>query len=135
MRYKPYEEESAAVPHMTDEDLLEYFLYRIAETDEVWGLKEGPQWITREIDGHETQPVWPLRYYADASSVGEWENMIPIAESLEFFTYQILTRLTTRKVLIEIMPRLSGPGCLISPQRLFGLLENMRESGEFVLDD
>lgn len=135
MRYEPYEDEYAAVPTMTDDDLLEYFLYRIAETDEVWGLKDGPQWITREIGGRETQPVWPFKRYAADAAVGDWQGFTPVPESVEFFVYQLLNKLAARGVTIEIMPRESGAGCLISPKRLFSLLDDMRDSGEYTVDD
>ena len=45
---------------MTDEELLEYFMFRIAETDEVWGLKAGPRWITREIEAGKPCRYGPL---------------------------------------------------------------------------
>ncbi|MDD4913889.1 MAG: DUF2750 domain-containing protein [Methylococcales bacterium] len=135
MRYEPYKDEYAAVPSMSDEELLEYFLFRICETDEVWGLKDGPQWLTREIDGRETQPVWPFKRFAEDAAVGEWQNLSPLPESLEFFIYQILNRLATRNVTIEIMPRASGAGCLISPKRLFSYLEDMQESSQCSMDD
>jgi hypothetical protein len=135
MRYEPYEDEYAAVPSMTDEELLEYFMFRIAETDEVWGLKEGSRWITREIDGRETLPVWPFKRYADKAAIGDWQNLPASAESIEFFIYQILTKLAIRDGLVEIMPRDSGVGCLISPTRLFSYLEDMRESGECMVED
>jgi hypothetical protein len=135
MRYEPYQDEYAAISTFADEELLEYFLFRICETDEVWGLKEGPQWITREINGLETQPVWPFKRYAEDAAVGEWQNLTPVAESLECFIYQILNRLAQRNVTIEIMPRTSGVGCLISAQRLFSFLEDMRESGECSVGD
>lgn len=135
MRYEPYQEEYDAAQSMSDEDLLEYFMYRIVEMDEVWGLKESRQWILRVVDGHETLPVWPYRRYADEAAVGDWENMIGVAETLDFFMYQVLNKLTAQGVLVEIMPRKSAAGCLISPQRLFSFLEGMRDSRDFVLDD
>lgn len=135
MRYEPYEDEYAAVPKMADEELLEYFLFRIAEADEVWGLKEGPQWIRRKIDGRETLPVWPFKRYAADAAVGEWQNFTPVVESVEFFLYRILKKLAMSDVAIEIMPRESGVGCLISPQRLFNFLEDMRDSGECMVGD
>ena len=136
MRFEPYEDEYTAVSTMADEELLEYFLFRICETDEVWGLKEGPNWITREINGMETQPVWPFkRYAADATSNAQWQNLKPVAESLEFFIYQILNRLTKQNISIEIMPRETGAGCLISPQRLLNYLEDMRDAGECMVED
>lgn len=135
MRYEPYEDEYAAVPTMTDEELLEYFLYRILETDEVWGLKEGPRWITRSVEGRETLPVWPFKRFADEAAVGEWQNLKPSADSLEFFSYQTLNKPAMRGVMIEIMPRNQGLGCLISPQRLLGILEGTMHSAEYTLED
>ncbi|QWF70558.1 DUF2750 domain-containing protein [Methylomonas paludis] len=135
MRYEPYADEYAAVPNMTDEELLEYFLFRIAETDEVWSLKDGPRWLTREINGQETQPVWPFKRFAQEAAVGDWQNLRPVPESLEFFIYQILNQLAIRNVTIEIMPRASGPGCLINPRQLASYLEGMRDSSECMLGD
>jgi hypothetical protein len=135
MRYQPHEEEYAAIAHMTDEDLLEYFLYRIMETDEVWGLKLNSQRLTRTINGLETRPVWPYRRYAEEAAAREWQNHTSIADSLEHFIYETLNRLAVQDICIEIMPRPSAAGCLISAQRLFSYLEAMKESRDFVLDD
>lgn len=135
MRYEPYKDEYAAVPNMTDEELLEYFLYRILETDELWGLKDGPQWLTRQIDGQKTLPVWPYKRFADDAATGEWKNLTPTADSLDFFIYQTLNKQAMRDVIIEIMPRSSGAGCLINPQRLVTILEETMHAGEYTLED
>jgi hypothetical protein len=135
MRYQPYEDEYAAVPGMTDEEILEYFLYRIFETDEVWGLKQGQRWLTREIDGQETLLVWPYKRYADEAAVADWQGLSPVADSLDYFIYQVLNKVASQGLMIEIMPRNFAAGCLIKPQRLFGFLDNMKDSRDFVLDD
>ncbi len=135
MRYEPHKDEYAAAQSMSDEEILEYFMYRIVEMDEVWGLKQDNHWITRTIDGHETLPVWPYKRYADDAATGEWQGFTPLPETLEFFIYQILNKLAAQSVLVEIMPRKDTAGCLISPLRLFNFLESMKESREFILDD
>ncbi|OAI22040.1 DUF2750 domain-containing protein [Methylomonas sp. MED-D] len=135
MRYDPHPEEIAAVPDMSDEERLEYFLYRIFETDEVWGLKEGPQPLIRELDGRNTLPVWPYKRYAADAVAGEWAHLAPGVESVDFFTYQTLNKLAREEVTVEIMPRPGAAGCLITPQRLFGMLENMMESRDYTVGD
>lgn len=135
MRYEPYQDEYAAVPSMTDEELLEYFLFRIMETDEVWGLKDGPQWITRHIGGQETLPVWPFKRFAVEAATGEWQHFKPSADAMEFFIYRTLDKQARQGVMIEIMPRASGPGCLVTPQRLLTILEGTMHSGEYTLED
>ncbi|MGR8931245.1 MAG: DUF2750 domain-containing protein [Gammaproteobacteria bacterium] len=135
MRYEPYEDEYAAVPAMDDEELLEFFLFRILETDEVWGLKEGPNWITREIGDQETLPVWPFKCFAVEAAVDDWNGLTASADSLEYFIYNTLNRKASQGVMVEIMPRQSGAGCLIHPQRLVTILENTMHSGEYTLED
>ncbi len=135
MRYQPYEDEYAAVPGMDDGQLLEYFLYRVFETEEIWGLKESAHhWLNHEINGQLVQPLWPYKRYADEAAVEKWENYVAVAVSLEYFMEQSLQKLATNDILIEIMPRKSATGCLISPQRLFSILEGMMESSQYTLD-
>lgn len=135
MRYQPHKDEVAAVPTMTDEELLEYFLYRVFETDEIWGLKEDGQWQTRQWLDQETMPVWPYKRYADDAATGDWAQCKPCAESIESFTYQTLNRLAKLGNIVEIMPRTSNAGCLINPQHLFSMLENMMEARESNVGD
>ncbi|MCK9605042.1 MAG: DUF2750 domain-containing protein [Methylomonas sp.] len=135
MRYEPYQDEYAAVPTMTDEELLEYFLYRILETDEVWGLKDGPNWVTRLIGEQATLPVWPFKRFADEAAVGDWQNLKPSADSMEYFIYRTLNKQAMKGAMIEIMPRTSGAGCLITPQRLLTILESTMHLGEYTLED
>ncbi|MGR8935292.1 MAG: DUF2750 domain-containing protein [Gammaproteobacteria bacterium] len=135
MRYEPYDDEYAAVPSMTDEELFEYFLFRILETDEVWGLKDGPQWIRREIDGQETLPVWPFKRFAAEAAINDWQGLNPGADSLESFIYSTLNKLVGQNVMVEVMPRKSAAGCLVKPIRLVTILENTMYAGEYTLED
>ncbi|MGY6274191.1 DUF2750 domain-containing protein [Methylomonas sp. MgM2] len=135
MRYEPHKDEYAAVPTMTDDELLEYFLYRAFETDEVWTLRDGPQAVTRESGGRESLPVWPYQGFAEEAAVGEWSELKAVADSVEFFAYQTLNKIARQGLAVEVMPRRDRPGCLISPQRLFGILENMMEARDYSVGD
>ncbi len=135
MRYQPYEDEYAAVPSMNDAQLLEYFLYRVFETEEIWGLKETAlHWLTHEANAQIVQPLWPYKRYADEAAVAQWEDFVPAAVSLEYFMEQTIQKLAMDDILIEIMPRETAPGCLISAQRLFSILDGMMESSQYTLD-
>jgi hypothetical protein len=135
MRYEPHNDESLQLPTMTDAELLEYFLYRVFETDEVWSLRVGGQPVTREVDGHKTLPVWPYKRYAEEAAVGDWEGLPAIADSVDYFTYQTLDKSARQGITIEIMPRQEQAGCLITPQRFFGMLENMMEARDDTVGD
>lgn len=135
MRYEPHEDEYAAVPKMSDDELLEYFLYRIFETDEVWGLKDGAQLMTHQVENCQTLPLWAYQRYAEDAMVGDWEHFKAVADSVEFFAYQTLSKLGRQQFMIQIMPHQSSIGCLISPQRLFAILENMMEARDNMVGD
>ena len=135
MRYEPYEDEYKAVPTMTDDELFEYFLFSILETDEVWGLKAGASWMTRQVGEQETLPIWPFKRFALEAMAENSQDLTPSADSMEYFIYNTLSSYARQGVMIEIMPRSSGVGCLVHPQRFVTIVENTMHSAEYTLDD
>ena len=135
MRYEPYEDEYKAVPLLNKQQLIEYFLLRIYETEEVWGLKEkASEWMTYEFNGQLRLPIFAYKRYADDATTGDWEVMIPIAESMEFFMERTLPRLHEKNVCLEIMPREQGTGHIVTAQQLLNILEGMIDSGEYTME-
>lgn len=120
-----------AIRTMTDSELMEYFLSRIFETEEIWGLKDGRDWFTRQLEGRETLPVWPDKRRAEASAFNEAGKFSVRADSLEFFVYRTLNELSMLEVMVEVMPRQAEAGCLIDPRRLFNILEGMLEASQY----
>ncbi len=135
MRYAPYDNEYQAAKTLTAAQQLEYFLMRIFETEEVWGLDDGTEWIFRESSEAETTlPVWPYQKYAREAAVGIWAEYQPQAESLEDFMQHTLAMLIEEQAMMEIMPGPDQPGCLISPHQLLSILEGMIDAGEYRMD-
>lgn len=135
MRYSPYESEYAAVPAMDDGELLEYFLLRVFETEEVWGLEdEYGDWLTREVNAQVTVPLWPYERFATEARESIFTTGTPGALSLEYFIEHKLPSVMAEGGMLEIMPRTKGPGCIVSPQRLVSILEGMMDAGEYTLD-
>lgn len=134
MRYSPYEHEYQAVATMTEGELLEYFLTRVFETEEVWGLDDGAEWIMHEQDAQICMPVWPYQKFAAEAVSGKWEHYHPQAESLEDFLHTTIAMLIEENAMLDIMPRESIPACLISPQQLKSILDGMIDAGTYTLD-
>ncbi len=134
MRYSPYAAETVAVETMSEAQLLEYFLTRVFETEEVWGLDDGCEWVAREQDDHWAMPLWPYRQFAASSASGEWSGCLPSAESLEDFVFQTLGALMDEDTMLEVMAEPGRRGCLVSPQRLHDILTGMMSAGEYTLD-
>lgn len=134
MRFSPSESEYAAIPGMSDQHLLEYFLLRVFETEEVWGLLNNGSWQMNEVEGQETVPLWPYQRFARDMALEVWQSSSPSSVSLEYFLEQILGSLTLLDVMLEIMPLQDSPGCLISPRQLQSIFEGMIDAGEYRLD-
>lgn len=139
MRYAPYEYEYEASSAMSDGELMDYFLARVFETEEIWSLEDQADWVLRErADGNGGQvtsmPVWPYEKFAVEAAVGEWSQCQVQAESLEDFMAGTLAMLMEEDALVEIMPTPQRAGCLVSPQRLKSILDGMIEAGEYSLE-
>lgn len=134
MRYSPYDYEYSALIEMSDAELMEFFLTRIFETEEVWGLDDSVEWALREDEEQETLPVWPYKNLAQEAAVGPWTNYSPMDSSLEDFIMNTLPSMIEDEVMIEIIPRQDRKGCIVSPHRLLSILEGMMDAGEYTLD-
>ena len=131
MRYVPYDNEYESVKQMTEAQLLEYFLTRVFEAEEVWGLHDGCDWLIDE--DKQTMPIWPYLKFAETSGL-TGNDFNTTAESLEDFVYQTLGQLMDDNIELDIMPSAERAGCLISPHQLYSILTGMIDAGEYTLD-
>jgi len=135
MRYAPYDNEYQAAANLSESEQMEYFLTRVFETEEVWGLDDGAEWVYREhTDGSQSLPLWPYEKFAKDAAVDLWADTQPQAESLEDFMYHTLEMLIEDDVMVEIMPMPTKTGCLVSPHRLLSILTGMIDAGEYRMD-
>jgi hypothetical protein len=134
MQFAPNANEYKAIESMSEFTLLEYFITRVAEVEEVWGLGDASGWVMREAGDVISLPVWPYRQLAIESAIDEWETQVSNAVSMEHFISKVLKMLIDANIKVEIMPRSSRHGQLIDPQELLQLFESVIESGEYYID-
>ena len=134
MRFTPTASEYSALETMQGYELVEYFITRVAEVEEVWGLGDESGWVMQELGERTTLPVWPYQPLAQACAVGEWQDQSPKSVSLEHFIAHILKLLIEQDIGIEIMPGQSRQGHIMAPQQLKQMFESLLESGEYFLE-
>ena len=134
MQFAPNANEYEAIESMSDFTLLEYFITRVAEVEEVWGLGNDSGWVMRETGNITSLPVWPYRQLAIDSAVDEWETQVANAVSMEHFISKVLKMLIDANIKVEIMPTSKRHGQLIDPQEILQLFEGVIESGEYYID-
>lgn len=52
----------------------EYFIKKIAEKEELWGLYEDGWAMSEDDDGGLLIPFWPLKEYAEHCAINEWKS-------------------------------------------------------------
>lgn len=135
MRYAPYQNEYLGSVEFNDQQQLEYFLTRVFETEEVWGLDDGTEWVFKTLaDGSQVMPVWPYNKFATEALNTSDMQIQPQAESLEDFLYHTLEMLIEEDVSVEVMPSATKAGCIITPHQLLSILTGMIDAGEYRMD-
>jgi len=134
MQFAPNANEYKAIESMSDFTLLEYFITRVAEVEEVWGLGDDSGWVMREVGSVTSLPVWPYRQLAIENAVGKWKSQVSNAVSMEHFISKVLKMLIDANIKVEIMPGRERHGQLMDPQEILQLFEGVIESGEYYID-
>lgn len=63
----------------------EYFIKKVSDSEEVWGLY-GNGWATaQDNDGSIVIPFWPKKEFAQFCAKGSWEEYLPKSIGLEDF--------------------------------------------------
>lgn len=96
-----------------------YFVKRVADWEEAWGLRAESGWETvDDDDGVSYLPLWPHEKFAQLCANGLWEGSRPerisVTELLDGWLPDLLA--TGRRVAVFPLP--DGNGVLVDPQRL-----------------
>lgn len=134
MRYKPSEEELENADNLTKAERVFYFIQRIAEAEEVWGLASSSGWILSEKEEDSYLPVWPYKEFASKCISGVWSHLDPDAVSLEHFLYKTLPLMEREEISLEVFPIPGGEGELVDARTMIEQLESVVDSNEYYLE-
>jgi len=63
----------------------EYFIKKVVDYEEVWGLYDDGWAITEDDQGNKMIPFWPKKEYADFCVKDEWETYV--AKSIDLYEF------------------------------------------------
>lgn len=63
----------------------EYFIKKVVDFEEVWGLYNDGWAMTQDETGKMLMPFWPKKEFAEFCSIGEWSDYVPESIELEEF--------------------------------------------------
>jgi hypothetical protein len=99
------DEEFRAVVALDGEVRYAYFVKRVADWREAWGLDDGTGWLTgQDDDGRLLMPLWPARRYADACRAEEWADGASRVIVFDQLLDQLLPGLSSEGHLVSVFP-------------------------------
>lgn len=100
-----------------------YFVCKVADTQEVWGLhRDG--WATAQVDGKVAIPFWPEAAFAQACASGDWADFQPHAIALGDFLNKWLPGMASNGQPASVFPVPQGSASIAAP---VDLLADLRE--------
>ncbi|WP_020654358.1 DUF2750 domain-containing protein [Massilia niastensis] len=89
----------AAVVTLPGSDRYEYFVKRVADSQEVWGLYQDGWALAKTDDGTLVFPMWPASDYASLCAEFEWDGYDAQSFSVEELLDDLLPQLEQDRVL------------------------------------
>lgn len=106
-----------------------YFVRKVADTQEVWGLHhEG--WATAQADGKVAMPFWPEAAYAQACASGDWAGFQPRAIALGDFLSKWLPGMASNDQPAFVFPVPQGRASIVAASDLLRHLQHEAEQYE-----
>jgi len=120
-----------AVLRARPEKRYAYFVKRVADWEEVWGLRNADGWVMSATDaGQQVAPFWPFRPFAERAAVGSWSNTWPERIALHAFLDRWLPGLAGDGRRVCVLPDEHGQGATVAPAMLKADIEEEREKIE-----
>lgn len=104
--------------NLSSEDRYGYFVRKVADTEEVWVIKEGEEYVTLgDNEEHVTIPVFPEKEFAELLLTDDWSNCI--IETLEVHVFmEWLDQLQQENVKIAAFPKDDFTAVVIDPEEM-----------------
>ena len=81
-----YQSEIEEIFCFSEDKKIKYFLGKVRETEQIWGLKDKGNWITiKDSNDKITMPIWPSYDCAKYCAENQWKEAV--TESIDLFEF------------------------------------------------
>lgn len=112
---------------MTEDERYDYFIRKVADFEQVWGLNDNGWALLGDDDGNQILPLWPEREFAELCAVDQWKNYKPESIELDNFLEKWIPGMINDKTLINIFLTPDAKGTVVSPPTLESDLQDELE--------
>lgn len=90
--------EIEVVSNLSAPERYKYFIKKVVDFEEVWGLNNDGWAVTQDEIGNKMIPIWPKREFAELCANGEWANYEAAIIDLDVFITDWLPGMKKEKV-------------------------------------
>lgn len=112
---------------MTEDERYDYFIRKVADFEQVWGLNDNGWALLGDDDGNQILPLWPEREFAELCVADQWKNYKPASIQLSNFLEKWIPGMINDKTLINIFLTPDAKGSVVSPPTLKSDLQDELE--------
>jgi len=134
MHHAPTAAEANFLVDASPEELLDYFITRSMECEDIWGLSNASGWVMRDHGETTCLPVWNYAVMADACAIDELSGYAADSTSLEHFVYGTLPQLRDMDVEVELLATPERQGLLLTAKALYEIFERKLDSAEYFIE-
>ena len=116
--------EFSEVTKLSGSKRYEYFLKKVADDEELWGLYNDGWAMVADDEENEMIPFWPKKEFADACCNEHWKNYISEPIGLTEFMESWIDNLKNNGLSTAIFIVKDDKGIIVKPEKL---LEDLKE--------
>lgn len=129
MSWQVHPKEMASVLALSSQERYGYFIKKVADFEEAWGLQSEDGWVLVGFDGDQGEAfcIWPHADYAQACVIEGWNDCAPELISLQELLEELLPALLRDGKRIAVFPTPGGQAVVVDPRDLQSHLEHELE--------
>ena len=124
MTWKMRPQEFANVAKLLPKARYEYFIKKVADHEELWGLWDEGWALLADEEEAELVPVWPHPDFAKAYANGEWQNFHPRLIELDDWLEEWIPEMLKDHRKVAVFPTADRLTTTAEPSRLRADLES-----------
>ncbi len=121
------EKEINAVIKLPGQKRYEYFIKKVVDNEEVWGLNNNGWAMTVDSEGNKLIPFWPKKEYANLCAKEDWVDYKPKSIDLDDLINKWIPGMSNDGLKISVF-WYDNDSVVVNPQRLLSDLEEELEN-------
>ena len=120
MSWQVHPKEIKSVLGLSGKERYGYFIKKVADFEEAWGLQSEDGWVLVGFDGEggDAFCIWPHADYAQACAIDGWSDCTPELIPLQELLEELLPALLHDSMRVAVFPTPTGQAVVVDPRDL-----------------